>query len=285
MTTWIDCPESRVRRPAAGGTVLGGRGAFAKHPVAAAGQIAPLFAPLIGLAMTLTAAAQLPPGTHPRQAERNWRTEIDKLRAIDLSQTDPPGGVLLIGSSSIRLWDDAAQAMSPYPVIRRGYGGARYRDLAVFAEELIAPHDYRALVVFVGNDVSGTSPDEAIDRDRPADATAAEVTPWAKHIVDVSRKHQPDAPVLLVEITPTPVRFELWPAIRQINAALREVALTTPGVHFVATADLYLDDQKQPREELFRDDRLHQNEAGYELWAGRIKRELDGIGLRPIESP
>ena len=278
MTSWIE-PAARPTEPggAAGGTVLGPRAAPAKHPVGSWVAATLLAGLLPGLCLSVAAEAPLPPGTHPQQAERRWREDIDALRSLDATQSDPADAVMLLGSSSIRLWRDAAAALAPYPVIRRGYGGARYRDLAVFAEELIQPHQYRALVVFVGNDVSGNTLDAAIDSDQPADATAAELTPWVRHVVDVSRAHQPEAPVLLIEITPTPSRFSLWPAIRSLNAALREIALTTPGVHFVATADLYLDEDKRPRAELFRDDRLHQNELGYQSWATRIKRRLDEV--------
>ena len=105
--------------------------------------------------------------------------------------------ILFIGSSSIRRWGDIAIDMAPYRPIQRGYGGAKYSDVAVFAERLIQPHRYRALVMFVGNDVSG----------KPQDHTPEEVERLVRYIVDVSLKHQSDAPVLLIEVTPTRKRF------------------------------------------------------------------------------
>ena len=193
-----------------------------------------------------------------------WEKEIKKIEARDASEMDPPNAVLFIGSSSIRRWDDIAIDMSPFQTIQRGYGGSKYSDVAVFAPRLLHPHQYQALVIFVGNDVSG----------KPEDHTPDQVEELARYIVNVSQTHQPDAPVLLIEVTPTEKRFAAWEKIRRVNERLREIALSTPGVHFVATAEHYLDPQGNPRIELFVDDRLHLNAAGYDLWAALIRRRL-----------
>ncbi len=200
-------------------------------------------------------------------ATKKWEKDIAALEKLDLTESYPDDAVLFIGSSSFRLWESIAQDMSPYTPIRRGYGGAKYSDLAVFAQRLIAPHKYRAVVVFVGNDVSG----------KPDDHSPAEVERLARYVCDVSLEHEPTAPVFLIEVTPTPLRFEYWSTIREVNARLRDIALTKPGIHFIDTAEQYLGENKLPRKELFRDDRLHQNGGGYELWSALIRQRLDEV--------
>lgn len=201
------------------------------------------------------------------KAASQWEDAIAGLERLDRTQTDPKNAILLVGSSSIRLWDDADEMLAPYPIIRRGYGGARFSDLVVFAKRLLHPHQYRALVVFVANDISGSK------LDRSADS----VRKMVLHVIEVSRQHQPDSPVLLVEVTPTPSRVGVWPQTRELNAMLREVALTHPGVDFISTAEYYLDSQDKARTELFRQDQLHQNESGYRIWADIIRRRLDEV--------
>jgi len=200
-------------------------------------------------------------------ALRRWSRVIEKLEDRDAAADDPVDGILFIGSSSIRLWTDIAIDMSPYRPIQRGYGGARYSDLAVFAERLIEPHQYRALVCFVANDITGS----------PRDNSPAEVEKLVRYIVSVSRQHRPDAPVLLVDITPTESRWQVWPEIRRVNAVLREIALSTPDTYFVATAEHYLSPDNQPRPEYFLSDRLHLNSDGYDLWSRLIRRRLDDV--------
>lgn len=197
-------------------------------------------------------------------ATKRWEKEIQKYEALDAKTTDPADGILLIGSSSIRRWDSAAEDLAPFRVIPRGYGGAKYSDLAVFAERLITPHDFRAVVIFVGNDISG----------KENDATPEEVERLVRHVVAVTREHRPDAPVLLIEVTPTRSRYDAWPKIRELNAMLREVCFTEPNVHFVATAETFLTHDNQPRENLFVDDQLHLNEEGYDIWGDIIRDRL-----------
>jgi hypothetical protein len=197
-------------------------------------------------------------------ATKRWEKEIQKYEALDAKTTDPADGILLIGSSSIRRWDSAAKDLAPFRVIPRGYGGAKYSDLAVYAERLITPHDFRAVVIFVGNDISG----------KDNDATPEEVERLVRHVVAVAREHRPDAPVLLVEVTPTRSRYAAWPKIRELNAMLREVCFTEPNVHFVATAETFLTHDNQPRENLFVGDQLHLNEEGYVIWGELIRNRL-----------
>lgn len=200
-------------------------------------------------------------------AIEKWGDEIAKLEQRDQDEPDPADGILLIGSSSIRRWSDADRDLAPYRTINRGYGGSTFADVAVFAERLITPHDFRGVVIFVGNDISG----------QDTDRTPAEVEPLVRHVASVVRKHRPDAPLLIVEVTPTPKRFEVWPAIRGLNAMLREVCLSEPNVHFVATAESFLTFDNRPRGELFVDDRLHLNEAGYTIWADLIRERLTDV--------
>jgi len=200
-------------------------------------------------------------------AVQRWEDDIVKLEKLDQSEPDPEDAVLLVGSSSIRLWENPAKSLAPYPIIQRGYGGAKYSDLLVYARRLIEPHEFRAVVFFVGNDISGGKADHEVDA----------VERWVRAIVRVAREHQPEAAILIVEITPTPSRFKAWPKIRELNARLREIALTEPNTFFVATAEFFLDRNDQPRAPLFREDRLHQNDAGYAIWASLIKRRLDEV--------
>ncbi|MDP5138969.1 MAG: hypothetical protein NWP83_00695 [Spirosomaceae bacterium] len=99
--------------------------------------------------------------TKYEDAAKSWESEIQRLEALDKTEKDPKNAILFIGSSSIRLWDNIADDMSPYPTIRRGYGGAKLSDLIFYTERLVYPHDFRALVVFVANDISNTPEDKS----------------------------------------------------------------------------------------------------------------------------
>ena len=203
-----------------------------------------------------------------------WETHIHALELLDQSEQHPDDAILFTGSSSIRRWETIAEDMAPYHPIRRGYGGAKYSDLAVFADRLIHPHDCRAIVIFVANDVAGF----------PADKTPQEVSMLVNYILQTIRAKMASTPVFFIEITPTELRFHAWEKTRLVNAAIREICLTTPNTYFIATAEHFLDANKQPVPSLFVEDRLHLNQAGYDLWSSLIKRTLDDVLEREVPS-
>ncbi|QDV47639.1 hypothetical protein Enr13x_75500 [Stieleria neptunia] len=200
-------------------------------------------------------------------AEERWSDDIAAFDELNRTESNPDDAILFIGSSSIRRWSTMAVDMAPYRTIRRGYGGAKFTDMAVFVDRLVSPHRYRAAVMFVGNGVVGN----------PDDHTPDQIEALARHIVAVSQQHQPNAPFFLIEITPCEKRFDAWPKIRAVNARLREIALSTPNTYFIPTASHYLKADGTPRAELFVEDKLHLSEAGYDLWSSLIRQRLDDV--------
>ena len=195
-----------------------------------------------------------------------WEEKIKALEERNASEGEwPSDSLLFFGSSSFRLWKTMGKDMAPFPAINRGYGGAKYIDMVLFAERMLTPHRYRALMLFAANDVQG----------KEDDSTPEEVSCAVKEIIRVSKTHRPDAPVFIIEVTPTESRFKAWEQTRAINATLREIALTTENTWFVETAQHYLKPDGTPRSELFVDDKLHMNQKGYTQWSGLIKNELN----------
>jgi lysophospholipase L1-like esterase len=194
-----------------------------------------------------------------------WEQDVAALEGLDEREVDPPGAILFIGSSSIRLWDSIAADMAPWPVVRRGYGGARYRDLCHFAPRLVATHDPRAIVVFSANDISEPGEAPAVD----------EVMVDVQATLAGIRSLHPRVPVLFVAVTPTASRWRLWPEISRLNAAIEGMCAEEAGTFFVATAERFLDPATgRPAAELFQDDRLHLSPAGYAVWAEAIAAAL-----------
>lgn len=230
-----------------------------------------LVATLAVLGIVAVAAAENPPRPDLSEYEgrfAHWEESIAALEALDAAEPDPAGAVLLLGSSSIRRWDTAADDLTPYPVIRRGYGGARFYDLAHFAERLITPHEYRAAVIFVGNDISGGKQD-----------VAPEVTGRLfGYVADLLTSHQPGARVICCDVRPAPSRFHLWDRIQGSNRALRAECDRRPNVSYLDTAaDFLTADGTAAREDYYGPDRLHLSPLGTQVWSKLIKAELDRV--------
>lgn len=205
-----------------------------------------------------------------------WEDDIKKLEDLDTQQVDPSDGILFVGSSSIRRWDSITGDMKPWNAIRRGYGGAKFTDLAVFIDRIIANHDYQALVIFVGNDISG----------RETDRTPEEVQALFKYVTDRALVAKPGKPVFYIEITPTSSRFQAWDAISAGNQMIKQYCKSEPLLHYIDTAKQYLTPGGRPNDSLFVNDKLHLNEKGYQLWAKIIKKHLTrGLEKQTPQAP
>jgi hypothetical protein len=217
----------------------------------------------------LAATAQEPVDLGPYRAAsvKRWEKDIAKLGALDQAESHPVDAILFVGSSSIRRWNTIAADMAPYHPIQRGFGGCKWSDVAIFADRLITPHRFRAVVFFVANDISGND----------GDKTPGEVAALAAHVHHRVRAHDPDAPVFYIATTPTESRWNAWPEIKQANSAVRKFCAGRDNTWFIGTESIYLDPDGQPRPDLFVDDKLHLNPDGYQLWAAAIKSHLDTV--------
>ncbi|HAC92474.1 MAG TPA: hypothetical protein DCF63_17870 [Planctomycetaceae bacterium] len=204
-----------------------------------------------------------------QQAIEKWESEIVALEQLDRSEPDPDAPILFVGSSSIRLWKQIKDDLAPWPVVRRGFGGATFCDLIVYADRLLKPHDYRALVVFVANDISGSKNANSVDR------SPEDVFEMFRYFVQLAREQKPDQPIFFVSITPTSSRFHVWNQVNRANELIRQYADTDKLIHFIDTRQYFFTSEGQPDDSLFVKDRLHLNRAGYQRWASIIRSALE----------
>lgn len=215
---------------------------------------------LVGVLALMTACAAAPATLHdtpplvPQQVSNAaWEQDMQRFAAADVA-TPPPGqAVLFVGSSSIRLWTTLAEDFPGVPVINRGFGGSEIRDSTWYADRIIVPYAPRQVLLYAGdNDLSnGRSPQQL-----QADFRA---------FVARVRHDLPKVRIAYISNKPSPSRANLLQAQRQANALIQADAKRL-RVDFIDVFTPMLDANGQPREDLFIEDRLHMNAAGYALW-------------------
>ena len=209
---------------------------------------------------------------HRQRGKEKWESKIQEMEErYSTAGASPADALLFFGSSSIRRWETMSADMAPYPSINCGYGGAKYVDMVLFADRILKLHQYRALILFAANDVKVANG----KKNEAANSSTEEVRCAVEEIIRISKTHRPNAPIFIIEVTPTESRFAVWDQSRKINATLREIALTTANTWHIATAEHFLHADGNPRKEYFVADKLHLNEKGYVKWAELIKRRLD----------
>jgi len=197
----------------------------------------------------------------------SWEKEIQKFEVLDKSEIYSEDAILFAGSSSIRMWSFLEKDMAPYPVIQRGYGGAKLSDFAVYADRIIGPHPCKAIVLFVANDIYGQGKDKSPE----------EVTALFRYILKTIRKTHPSTPVFWIEVTPTMSRWTVWPDIQKSTNLIEKVCNNQKNTYLIRTASAFLNEEGKPIDEFFRSDKLHLTEKGYAVWTNIIKNEIKKI--------
>src|ERR1700739_1186317 len=67
----------------------------------------------------------IPPSPAYLAAQARWQSELNAFAQADREHPPAGGGVLFVGSSTIRMWPDIARDFRQEPVvINRGFGGS-----------------------------------------------------------------------------------------------------------------------------------------------------------------
>jgi lysophospholipase L1-like esterase len=201
------------------------------------------------------AAAASEPAAATLAPPAKWDAAFAAFAADDVAHPHPAGGVLFVGSSSIRLWSNLEDQFKDLPVvIKRGFGGSQLSDCVKNLSRLVLHYRPHTVLVYAGdNDLAaGTAPEEVLHR------FAA--------FVDGVHRELPQTRIVYISIKPSPSRIRLLSKIRETNTLIEDYADNADEVDYIDVFTPMLDASGQPRAELFRDDALHLNAQGYALW-------------------
>ncbi|MCK5849893.1 MAG: hypothetical protein KAH23_03180 [Kiritimatiellae bacterium] len=187
----------------------------------------------------------------PKRFEKN----IQEFQATDKEHPPPEGAIVCIGSSSMRGWRRTIQKdLAPLTVIPRGFGGSNMNDALYYVDRIVLSYKPRAIVVYEGdNDIAqGIAPKKIADTFR---AFVAKV-----------QNEYPDCRVYFLSIKPSIRRWHLWPSMQKANSLIATECTKDKRLVFVDVASGMLDDEGNPRKELFKKDNLHMTRDGYVIW-------------------
>ena len=209
------------------------------------------------LAAVLPASAVEPP------AETRFEKQVRLYEETDRAKPPPQGAILLAGDSQFFRWKTFREDLPGYTIVNRGIDSFQTSDLIQFTDRLVLPHRPRLIVLHVGgNDVhNGKSPERVL-----ADFQAF-----------VAKVHAvlPQVPIYFSSITPGPGRWNEAVPRQATNRMIKDYIATQPDLKFIDLWDAMLTPDGQPREDLWVEDRVHPNHAGYLVRVG-IMRPLLG---------
>ena len=211
-------------------------------------------------ALALGSARAEPSAPAVSADDLRWEKSIDAFTEADRNLAPPPGGIVFVGSSSIRLWNDLEKDFrGAHPIIlNRGFGGATMSDCTRYLERVVIPYKPRLVLVYAGdNDLAeGRQPREVLDQ-------------FASFVEGI-RRILPATRIAYISIKPSPSRARLIAKIRETNELILKYITAGENLDFIDVFTPMLDPEGHPRSELFGADALHLNRTGYSLWKSII---------------
>lgn len=187
-----------------------------------------------------------------------YESDIAAFEAADRQNPPAKGGIVFVGSSSIRMWKSLAEDFPGLNVMNRGFGGSHIIDSVHFAQRIVTPYEPKMIVFYAGtNDLA--------DGDKPEKLLADYMA-----FVTQVRAKLPTTPIAFIAVSPAPSRWGNVENIKKFNALVKDFSSLVPNLKFIDTFPLMLDAKGQPRPELFVADQLHMQPAGYAIWTKAV---------------
>ena len=186
-----------------------------------------------------------------------------------------PGDVVFYGPSNITLWYSLERDMLPYPAQNHGMGGCIDEDMMRYAPRLLYPYRPRAVFFQTGsNDIAGGIPLEVILQNK-------------EKMYRMFLENMPESQLVVCSGLPLPGRTQFWDATVETNRLLEELCARTQRLHFLdATGamltssgpqELRTSDGRYFNPAYFRQDRIHLNKRGHDVWTALMKEKLREI--------
>jgi len=93
------------------------------------------------------------------------------------------------------------------------------------------------------------------------------------------RTRLPSTPIAYISIAGNPKRWAQVAEVIKANALIETYTKQNPGLVFIDVFHPMLGTDGLPRPEIFLEDRLHMNEAGYKLWKEIVGPYLPANGI------
>jgi len=185
-----------------------------------------------------------------------WEKEISAFEEQDRQTPPPKGGIVFVGSSSIRKWTTLAEDFPHHHVLNRGFGGSQLIDSVHFADRIVIPYEPRLVVLYAGtNDIAAHKSAEQVFADFQA---------------FVAKIHDklPKTEIAYISNAGNPARWSQVEEVKKANALIEGYIKQheQDGLQFINVFPRMLGSDGLPRPEIFGPDRLHMNPEGYKLW-------------------
>lgn len=183
-----------------------------------------------------------------------FEKEINLFQKKDSISGSQKGGVLFLGSSSIRLWKNIETKYKEYGAINRGFGGSHTSDVLYYYDQLVTPYEPCMIIFYEGdNDIShGKSPESILK----------EVNKFRKRVKKMNKQTQ----VVFLSAKPSPQRWHLKEKYDTFNSLIEKMSEKKKQCAYLDFWTPLIGENGKPISDLYKSDDLHLNSKGYKIW-------------------
>ena len=170
--------------------------------------------------------------------------------------------VILYGSSTFRLWDDASTDLSLSNLINLGFGGATLEACRVYFNRLIVNENPDIIILYAGdNDIGNGS-------------SIRDVVNQFDLFVDQMSENLPNTKGFFISIKPSPFRKNKLSIIKKTNSKIKKIISNNSNWEYIDIFNYMITSDGEPSELFYQNDMLHLNKVGYGLLTKSIKEQL-----------
>ncbi|MFT4831648.1 MAG: lysophospholipase L1-like esterase [Psychroserpens sp.] len=166
--------------------------------------------------------------------------------------------IVFTGSSSIRMWNNIQDAFPEYQVINSGFGGSMSSDLLIYTNELILKYKPKKVFIYEG------------DNDIVAKVQTRDILENTRAIINRINAKDPKTEIVLISAKPSIARWGYRNKYKRLNRGFLRLSKKDDTISYANVWEPMLYKNKV-RHDLFREDGLHMNSKGYDLWLSVIK--------------
>ena len=185
-----------------------------------------------------------------------FANEIRAFKHQDSISFPAKNGILFIGSSSIRLWDDLEKRFPDAPIIKRGVGGCElWQVVDYYTPYILFPYHPRKIFIYAGeNDIAGGKSGKFVFDE-------------FQKLFEMINRQLPDATVYYMSVKMSPSRAKYFKEVAVANDLVKNYLANKPNSVFIdLNTTLFKSNTSMPDSSLFRADYLHLNSKGYDRW-------------------
>lgn len=193
----------------------------------------------------------------------NFEKDIRAFEAVDRYNMPKSGGLVAVGSSSIRNWFTINHDLNHKNIIRRGFGGSKTDDVLFYLDRIVLPYSPTKIIYYAG--------ENDIYRETPLNKTVSS----AKQFIEKVHNKLPDTKIYIVSIKATVQKIKLLDKVKELNREYKALSDKYGFVEYIDVHSKMFDSKGELMKDIFQSDNSHINQKGYQIWSKEINRVIN----------